>query len=76
MFAQIHEGDDRRAVNLELVSSILFTEDGRAKIEMARSPGEFTFETNNDEDVSQLHRDMTMLNRPSTREKSAGRMGG
>ncbi len=75
MFAQIHDGDDRRMINLDLVSSILFTEDGRAQIEMAHSPGKISHETNNEEDVAQLHRDMTMLNRPSTREKSGGRMG-
>jgi hypothetical protein len=75
MYAQIHEGEHRRLINLNHVASILFTEDGRAQIEMAHSPGTFCHETNNEEDVAQLHRDMTMLNRPSAREKSGGRMG-
>ena len=75
MFAQIHDGDDRRLINLNQVASILFTEDGRALIEMAHSPGKVSHETSHEEDVAQLHRDMTMLNRPSAREKSGGRMG-
>ncbi len=75
MFAKIHDGNDSRMINLNLVSSILFSEDGRAQFEMAHSPGKVSHETNNEEDVAQLHRDMTMLNRPSLREKAGGRMG-
>lgn len=75
MFAQIHDGDDRRMINLNHVSNILFTADGRVQFEMAHSPGKVSYESSHEEDVAQLHRDMTMLNRPSTREKSGGRMG-
>ena len=75
MYSQIHEGEHRRMINLNHVSSILFTEDGRAQIVMAHSPEKVSHETSHEEDVAQLHRDMTMLNRPSAREKSGGRMG-
>ena len=75
MFSQIPDGDDRRMINLDLVSSIVFTEDGRAQIIMAHSPEKVSHETSHKDDVDQLHRDMTMLNRPSAREKSGGRMG-